>query len=100
MMNNMEKNNAYNDKLIVRKIIKQSWEMVLKPGTDDEVERASCLGDALYNAAREEMYRELPTERLAAFMDEAGAIQSEDGLLRLAQSEGVPDKWVRIGAWF
>ncbi len=65
------KNNAYNDKLIVRKIIKQSWEMVLKPGTDDEVERASCLGDALYNAAREEMYRELPTERLAAFMDSA-----------------------------
>lgn len=100
MENNTGKNNAYNDKLIVRKIIKQSWEMVLKPGTDDEVERASCLGDGLYNAAREGLYRELPTERLAEFLDEAGAIQSEDGLLRLAQSEQIPNKDVRIGAWF
>lgn len=92
-------NNAYNEKLIARKILKPTYFLVLKPDTDDEVEEAPHLGDALYDAAREGLYRNLPVERLASFLDEAAAIQDEDGMLHLVQCEHVPGKEIYIGAW-
>ena len=62
---------------------------------------ASDKGDALYAAAMDGLYRTLPSDQLAAFLDNVAAVQSKDGMLRLIQAKDKAFPWFnsRIAVW-
>ena len=62
---------------------------------------AGCKGDGLYAAAMEGLYRSLPSDLLAAFLDNVAAVQSKDGMLRLIQATEKAFPWFgsQISVW-
>lgn len=62
---------------------------------------AGCKGDGLYAAAMEGLYRTLPSDLLAAFLDNVAAVQSKDGMLRLIQATEKAFPWFgpQISVW-
>lgn len=90
MKNAIEKNAAYTTCFTIRRLHEP-----------DGLHLAGSLGDALYDAALDSLYRTLTADQLADFLDRTAAVQSEDGMLRLLDDEGnPPPSDVRVAIWF
>lgn len=89
-MASCDNRNDYRENFYLFQIRRFEMEKECVPGAESNLHRADRLASGLYWSAREERYRDLTAEQLASVLDQAAAIQEDNGLIPLLIDAAMP----------